>query len=57
MLGFPTAPENYGSTQDVDAIPPTKNLETISSDEKFWDASDGANQDLKPEGLYMTHLF
>lgn len=57
VLGFPTAPENYGSTQDVDAILPTKNLETISSDEKFWDALEGANQDLKPDGLYMTHLF
>jgi len=57
VLGFPTAPENYGITQDVDGILQTKNLETITNDEKFWDALESTNQDLKPEGLYMTHLF
>ena len=57
VLGFPNAPEGYGSTLDVDGILPSKELETIRQDEQFWEAIEKTNETLEPEGLYITHMF
>jgi len=32
-------------------------LDALSSDEGFWDAQEATNRDLRPKGLYITHLF
>jgi hypothetical protein len=41
----------------VDAIIPLGDLETLSADEGFWDAQEATNAELRPKGLYITHLF
>lgn len=56
-LGFPIPPSDAGTTMDVDAILPMKELEAIIQDERFWAALDKTNQELESQGLYMTHLF
>ena len=38
VLGFPTAPDSYGGTMDVDGIIPTEMLESLSDNESFWEA-------------------
>lgn len=57
VLGFPNAPEECGSTLDVDGILPSAEMETIQKDLQFWDAIEKTNATLEPEGLYITHLF
>ena len=57
VLGFPSAPEDYGSTLDVDGILPLSELEAISKNEQFWEAIEKTNGTLEPDGLYITHLF
>ena len=32
-------------------------LETLSNDDRFWDAQQAVNLQLRPQGLYITHLF
>lgn len=56
-LGFPVPPNDAGTTMDVDAILPMKELDAIIQDEKFWEALDKTNQELESDGLYMTHIF
>ncbi|MEW6306706.1 MAG: hypothetical protein AB1705_24835 [Verrucomicrobiota bacterium] len=41
----------------MDAILPLHQLEILRDDESFWNARDAANTELKPKGLYLTHLF
>ena len=51
VLGFTNAPEEYGSTLDVDGILPSKELETVRQNEQFWEAIEKTNEALEPEGL------
>ncbi|HRG54733.1 MAG TPA: hypothetical protein PLG56_01750 [Lacunisphaera sp.] len=56
-LGYPDAPQEFGVTQDVDALLPAVEMTRIEADRQFWDALEAANTELEPTGLYMTHLF
>lgn len=56
-LGFDDPPSAAATTQDVDAIIPTDQVEALAADMDFWDARDAVNERFKSEGLYITHLF
>lgn len=56
-LGFKNAPACSFSTLDVDAILPAVEIARIDADEQFWNALEKTNEQLKPSGLYVTHLF
>jgi hypothetical protein len=56
-LGFDGAPPETAESKDVDAIIPLGDLDALSSDEGFWAAQEAANAELRPKGLYITHLF
>jgi hypothetical protein len=56
-LGFPDAPAEFGTTQDVDGIIRLSQLSVLMEDEGFWEAQERANRILEPRGLYITHLF
>lgn len=56
-LGFPPPDPEFAATLDVDAILPLVEMESIESDDQFWMALDRTNQELDPQGLYITHLF
>ncbi len=56
-LGFDSAPSEFATTQDVDAIITLSQLPRLMDDEKFWDALERVNLKLQPKGLYITHLF
>jgi len=57
QLGFSGAPTDVAQSKDVDCIIPLTDLETFSSDERFWDAQELTNSELSSRGLYITHLF
>ena len=56
-LGYTDPPLSAASTQDVDAIIPSQEVQAFSEDLRFWDARDAVNARFKSEGLYITHLF
>ena len=56
-LGFPDAPAEFGTTQDVDGIIRLSQLSVLMEDDGFWEAQERANLFLEPRGLYITHLF
>jgi hypothetical protein len=56
-LGFEDPPAAVRQTLDVDAIIPMSRVDAFRSDGRFWDAQEATNQELEPEGLYVTHLF
>lgn len=56
-LGFNNAPACSFSTLDVDAILPAVEIARIDADEQFWNALEKTNDQLRPSGLYVTHLF
>lgn len=56
-LGYSNPPLAAATTQDVDAIIPTEEVQVFSEDLRFWDARDAVNARFKSEGLYITHLF
>lgn len=56
-LGFSNPPPAAATTQDVDAIIPNDQVQTLADDLSFWDARDAVNERFKSEGLYITHLF
>jgi hypothetical protein len=56
-LGFPSTDPEFETTFDVDAILPLVEMESIESDDQLWKALDRTNQELEPQGLYITHLF
>ena len=56
-LGFPAPPPEAAQSKDVDAIVPVGDLEALASNEDFWDAQEATNRELRPLGLYITHLF
>lgn len=57
QLGFAEPPTDVGESKDVDAIIPLTDLEILQGDESFWDAQEATNRELRPKGLYITHLF
>ena len=57
QLGFTAVPPEVAESKDVDAIIPLADLEILSGDESFWDAQEATNIELRPKGLYITHLF
>jgi hypothetical protein len=57
QLGFTDPPREVAESKDVDAIIPLGDLDGLSTDESFWDAQEAANRELRPKGLYITHLF
>lgn len=56
-LGFDGAPDEFATTQDVDAIITLSQLPGLMEDGKFWEAQERTNLLLQPKGLYITHLF
>jgi hypothetical protein len=57
QLGFNAPPAETAESKDVDAIVPLTDLESLSADTRFWDAQEAVNLHLRPQGLYITHLF
>jgi hypothetical protein len=57
QLGFADPPPEVAESKDVDAIIPLGDLDQLSADESFWEAQEKTNQELRPKGLYITHLF
>ena len=57
QLGFDGAPAETAQSKDVDAILPLADLDALSNDGGFWDAQEAVNLHLRPQGLYITHLF
>lgn len=43
--------------KDLDAIISITQEKALTEDLSFWDAVEGANKELEPQGLYITHLF
>lgn len=56
-LGFPSPKPEHKITCDVDVILPLEQLELLKEDESFWLAQELSNRQLRPQGLYITHLF
>jgi hypothetical protein len=56
-LGFQDSTAQFHSTQDVDGILPLSWLEPSDAHEDFWRAVQETNDELEPDGLYLTHLF
>jgi hypothetical protein len=57
QLGFGSPPGDVAQSKDVDAIIPLGDLEHFSANENFWSAQESTNRELRPKGLYITHLF
>jgi hypothetical protein len=57
QLGFNNAPPETAESKDVDAIIPLGDLDSLEANEGFWDAQEATNLELRPRGLYITHLF
>lgn len=57
MLGFPDPYPEHAATKDVDAILPLAQIEVLRAGNWFWDAQEATNEELRPRGLYITHLF
>ncbi len=56
-LGFDGSPAECGTTHDIDAILSLQWLAAEDRNLDFWQAQQRTNAELKPEGLYITHLF
>ena len=57
VLGFENPPSAAAATNDVDGIIPRDQLDAFDRDENWWAALASANEELEPQGLYLTHLF
>ncbi len=57
QLGFNEPAVDVAESKDLDAIIPLADLEGLSADDRFWDAQEATNLELRPRGLYITHLF
>lgn len=57
QLGFDNPPQSVAQSKDVDCIIPVTDLDALNADEGFWDAQEATNIELRPLGLYITHLF
>ena len=56
-LGFASRPERFSGTKDVDCILPLPWLAAEDENVDFWLAQQRVNEELRPQGLYITHLF
>ena len=50
-------PKEVAESKDVDAIIPALDVQDVAADEALWDAQQKTNDELRPRGLYITHLF
>lgn len=57
MLGFSNPRPEHATTKDVDAILPLAQIEVLRAESWFWDAQEATNEELRPRGLYITHIF
>lgn len=57
QLGFENPPPGAAHSKDVDFIIPLTDLDSLTADSGFWDAQEATNDELRPQGLYITHLF
>lgn len=57
QLGFSNPPSDVSHSKDVDAVIPVGDLDSFAADARFWDAQEATNSRLRPQGLYITHLF
>lgn len=57
QLGFDNPPPAAAHSKDVDCIVPVADLDSLTADTGFWDAQEATNKTLRPQGLYITHLF
>ena len=57
QLGFDHPPPEVAHSKDVDCIIPVSELDALTRDEGFWNAQEATNDQLRPAGLYITHLF
>lgn len=57
QLGFTDPPPETAQSKDIDAIIPLSDVEQLSANESFWNAQAATNAELRPKGLYITHLF
>lgn len=56
-LGFSNPPPAAERSLDVDGIIPASQMAELEADMQFWAALEQVNEELKSEGLYLTHLF
>ena len=56
-LGFKDPPASASHTLDVDGIIPRDTDDQYGPGADWWQAIEGANEELAGEGLYLTHLF
>lgn len=57
QLGYENPPPGVARSLDVDGLIPEEEVAALVSNENFWDAQTAANEELRPLGLYITHLF
>jgi hypothetical protein len=57
QLGFETPPAEVARSLDVDGLIPEGEVSALVADDNFWDAQIATNEELRPRGLYITHLF
>ncbi len=57
VLGFKQAPEAFALTRDVDAVLWLGQAEELLERTNFWEAMEKANQELRGQELYVSHLF
>ena len=57
QLGYDAPPPETARSLDVDGLIPEGEVEALVADEGFWDAQKATNEELRPLGLYITHLF
>lgn len=57
QLGYNAPPPETARSLDVDGLIPEAEVEALVADAGFWDAQTAANDELRPLGLYITHLF
>src|SRR5262245_1235743 len=57
QLGFATPPPDVAQSKDIDGIIPLAELDALIADDNFWNAQEATNNKLRPQGLYITHLF
>jgi hypothetical protein len=57
QLGFVPPQVGAAHSKDVDCIIPMADVEPLTADSGFWEAQALTNEELRPLGLYITHLF
>ena len=57
QLGYDAPPPEVARSLDVDGLIPQEQVEALVADEGFWNAQQATNEELRPLGPYITHLF